>query len=58
MHIDIIWTEIDRDCHCTSQPQAMHIVAIEGRINAAFCSHQLLVISSNKYSYDVKVQSW
>ena len=48
--------KLDRYCHCTSQPQAMHKVAIAGRINAAFCSHQLLVISSSKYSYDVKIQ--
>jgi len=34
----------------------MHKVAIAGRINAAICSHQLLVISSIKYYYDVKIQ--
>ena len=50
--------KLTRFCHCTSQSQAMHIIAMAGRIYVALCSHQLLVISSNKYSYDVKVQSW
>ena len=48
--------KLDRYYHCRSQPQAMHKVAIAGRINATFCSHQLLVISFSKYSYDVKIQ--
>jgi hypothetical protein len=37
--------KLDRDYHCRSQPQAMHKVAIAGRINATLCSHQLFVIS-------------
>ena len=37
--------KLDRYYHSRSQPQAMHKVAIAGRINATLCSHQLFVIS-------------
>ena len=48
--------KLDRVLPLHTPTPTMHKVAIAGRINAAFCSHQLLVISSNKYSYDVKIQ--